>query len=59
MEMMILLVPMTLMITAAAIGFLLWAVDNGQYDDAERDADKALFDEHDPSAGSQRGHHGA
>ena len=57
---MILLVPMTLVITAVAIGFLVWAVDNGQYDDAERDADKALFEDREkPANPSQRGNHGA
>jgi cbb3-type cytochrome oxidase maturation protein len=57
MEMMVLLVPMTLVITAVAIGFFLWAVDNGQYDDSERDADKALFDEQEDSTETTRGQH--
>jgi cbb3-type cytochrome oxidase maturation protein len=45
MEIMILLIPITLAITAVATGFLLWAIDDGQYDDAERDATEALFDD--------------
>jgi cbb3-type cytochrome oxidase maturation protein len=49
---MILLVPMTLVLTAVAVGFLFWAVDNGQYDDAERDAEQALFDEHERDGGN-------
>lgn len=56
MEMMILLVPLTLVITAIAIGFLLWAIDNGQYDDAERDAQRALDDEREQI--DDGGHHG-
>jgi cbb3-type cytochrome oxidase maturation protein len=52
MEIMILLVPMTLAITAAAVGFLLWAIDSGQYDDAERDGDDALFSDKSDSDGS-------
>jgi len=42
MESLIVLIPLSVIIIAVAIGTFLWAVNNGQYDEPERDARRAL-----------------
>jgi cbb3-type cytochrome oxidase maturation protein len=44
MESLIVLIPLSVIIVAVAIGAFLWAVNNGQYDEPERDARRALAD---------------
>ncbi len=45
MEIILVLIPVSMIIVTIAIAAFLWAVDNGQYDDVERQGDAALFDE--------------
>ncbi|MBN7798045.1 cbb3-type cytochrome oxidase assembly protein CcoS [Parahaliea mediterranea] len=40
-----LLIPIALVFCAVAIRLLLWAIDNGQYDDLDKEAWRALMDE--------------
>lgn len=40
-----LLIPVALVFCAVAIRLLLWAIDNGQYDDLDKEAWRALMDE--------------
>ena len=44
-----LLIPVSLIFCALAIWIFFWAVNNGQYDDLEGEADRILFDEDDDS----------
>ena len=44
MESLMILIPLSVIIVAVAIGSFLWAVNNGQYDEPERDARRALAD---------------
>jgi cbb3-type cytochrome oxidase maturation protein len=44
MESLIVLIPLSVIIVAMAIGMFLWAVNNGQYDEPESDARRALAD---------------
>ena len=48
MEIILVLIPVSLIIVTIAVSAFLWAVDNGQYDDMERAGDATLFD--DPAA---------
>ena len=43
--MILLLLPVSVVIIAIAIAVFVWAVDNGQYEDTDRQGDAALFDE--------------
>lgn len=43
MESLIILIPVALVLVAAAVKLLLWAIDSGQYDDL--DHHQHLFDE--------------
>jgi cbb3-type cytochrome oxidase maturation protein len=43
-----LLIPLALIIMAVAIGFFLWSVRSGQYDDLEGPAHRILMDDDDP-----------
>jgi cbb3-type cytochrome oxidase maturation protein len=40
-----LLIPIALLFCAIAIKLLLWAIDNGQYDDLDKEAWKILADD--------------
>lgn len=42
-----LLIPVSLIFCALAIWIFFWAVNNGQYDDLEGEADRILFEEDD------------
>lgn len=42
-----LLIPVSLIFCARAIWIFFWAVNNGQYDDLEGEADRILFEEED------------
>ena len=39
------LVPVAVVLAIVAMGFFLWAVRDGQYDDLDRDGSDLLFDD--------------
>ncbi len=39
------LIPIALLLALVAMGFFLWAVKDGQYDDLDRDGSDLLFDD--------------
>jgi cbb3-type cytochrome oxidase maturation protein len=41
-ESLIILIPLSVILVAGAMAFFLWAVDSGQYDQLDRDANDAL-----------------
>ena len=45
MESLYLLIPLSLVILAAAVGVFFWAVKSGQYDDIDREGERILFDD--------------
>jgi cbb3-type cytochrome oxidase maturation protein len=49
MESLYLLIPIALVFCVIAIRLLLWAIDNGQYDDLDKEAWKILADDTEPS----------
>ena len=49
MESLYFLIPIALVFCALAIWLLLWAIDNGQYDDLDKEAWKILADDDTPS----------
>ncbi len=50
MESLYLLIPVALIFVALGIKLLLWAIDNGQYDDLDKEAWRILADEDIPQA---------
>jgi cbb3-type cytochrome oxidase maturation protein len=44
-EILILMVPVTVLVAGGLILLFNWAVDDGQYEDLERAGNEALFDE--------------
>ena len=48
MDSLYLLIPIALLFCAIAIKLLLWAIDNGQYDDLDKESWKILADEDTP-----------
>ena len=53
MESLYLLIPVALVFVAVGIKLLLWAIDNGQYDDLDKDAWRILADD-EPAAPDSR-----
>ncbi len=51
MESLYLLIPIAILIVAAAVAVFFWAVKSGQYDDLDTEGQRILFD--DPPAKSQ------
>jgi len=47
MESFYLLIPLVLVFTAAAVWIYVWAVNSGQYDDLDKEAEQLLFDNDD------------
>jgi cbb3-type cytochrome oxidase maturation protein len=45
MESLYLLIPIALVIIAAALKLLFWAINNGQYDDLDTEGHRILFDD--------------
>lgn len=45
MDSLYLLIPIALVFVAVGIKLLLWAIDNGQYDDLDKEAWRILADE--------------
>jgi len=39
--------PIVLLALIVAVGFLLWAINSGQYDDLDKEGQRILFDEPD------------
>jgi len=50
MESMFLLIPLVVVCAIAAVLVFVWAVNHGQYDDLDREAQQVLFDEDNPPA---------
>jgi cbb3-type cytochrome oxidase maturation protein len=48
METIFVLLPFALLIAAVAVGFFIWAVRSGQFDDLETPAVRILFDDDEP-----------
>ena len=48
MDILYLLIPISLIIVAIAIGLFMWAIRSGQYEDMEGPAHRILMDEDDP-----------
>ncbi len=48
MEILYLLIPLAVVLMSLAIGFFLWTVRSGQYDDLEGPAHRILMDDDDP-----------
>lgn len=40
-----LLIPLSMLFIAAAVGIFIWAVKSGQYDDLDSEGERILFDE--------------
>ncbi|MCK9564383.1 MAG: cbb3-type cytochrome oxidase assembly protein CcoS [Bacteroidales bacterium] len=55
MESMYFLIPMSLLVLLAATGLLIWAVNSGQYDDMEREAERILQDDDLPGEAERQG----
>ena len=53
-----LLIPIALLFCAIAIKLLLWAIDNGQYDDLDKEAWKILADDEPPGGDDPSGDKG-
>ena len=54
MDSLYLLIPVALVFAAAGIKLLLWAIDNGQYDDLDKEAWRILAEEEQKSEQQQR-----
>lgn len=50
MESLYFLIPIALLFCVVAIKLLLWAIDNGQYDDLDKEAWRVLVDEERPES---------
>jgi cbb3-type cytochrome oxidase maturation protein len=58
MNILLLLVPLSLMLLLLAIGAFVWAVKRGQFDDLDTPALGILADDHEPpKSGDGAGHH--
>ncbi|MBQ0721403.1 MAG: cbb3-type cytochrome oxidase assembly protein CcoS [Gammaproteobacteria bacterium] len=50
MESLYFLIPLSIVVVALGIYLFFWAVNNGQYDDLDGEAERILFDELEPGA---------
>lgn len=48
MDILLFLIPLSLVVIAIAIGVFLWAIKSGQFDDLEGPAHRILMDDDDP-----------
>lgn len=48
MEIIYILIPLSLVLVAVILGFVIWAVRSGQFDDLERPAYRILDDDDEP-----------
>ena len=53
MDSLYLLIPIALVFCIIAIKLLLWAIDDGQYDDLDKEAWRILADDDPPAPGDQ------
>ena len=53
MESLYLLIPIAFVFCIAAIRLLLWAVDNGQYDDLDKEGWRVIADDDEPRPGNE------
>lgn len=53
MDSLYLLIPVALLFAGIVVWLLIWAIDNGQYDDLDKDAWRSLHDELDTPSKSQ------
>ena len=53
MDSLYLLIPIALLFCAIAIKLLLWAIDNGQYDDLDKESWKILADDDTPASSEE------
>lgn len=49
-----LLIPLAVLLMAVAIGFFIWTIRSGQYDDLEGPAHRILMDDDDPLVPGRR-----
>lgn len=49
MESLYFLIPLSLVVVALGVAIFFWAVNSGQYDDLDGDAERILFDDLDSS----------
>ncbi len=54
MEILYLLIPIAVVVAAVAIGFFVWTVRSGQYDDMDGPAHRMLMDDDDPKIPRRR-----
>jgi cbb3-type cytochrome oxidase maturation protein len=54
MDSLYLLIPIALVFCAIAIRLLLWAIDNGQYDDLDKEGWRVLADDDAEESGSSK-----
>jgi len=45
MEAIFILIPLSLMVIFAALTIFVWSVNNGQYDDLEKESSRILFED--------------
>lgn len=55
MESLYFLIPLSMVVVALGIWLFFWAVNNGQYDDLEGEAERILFDELDVNTKTEEG----
>lgn len=56
MDSLYLLIPIALLFCIIAIKLLLWAIDNGQYDDLDKEAWRILAEDETPGANQNHSH---
>lgn len=56
MDSLYLLIPIALLFCIIAIKLLLWAIDNGQYDDLDKEAWRILAEDETPVANQSQSH---
>ena len=54
MESLYLLIPIALVFCVVAIRLLLWAIDNGQYDDLDKEGWRVVADDDEPPPDAER-----
>lgn len=55
MESLYFLIPLSMVVVALGIWLFFWAVNNGQYDDLDGEAERILFDELDVNTKTKEG----
>ena len=55
MESLYFLIPLSMVVVAVGIWLFFWAVNNGQYDDLDGEAERILFDNLDDAVKAEKG----